>query len=78
MPLDELDPVIGYDLGTGMGGILIDAAGHDDLEPDQVISIRAALPRTGGSGIAFQTSVLITRTGAEVLNLAPMRLIELY
>ena len=31
-----------------------------------------------GEPILESEAVLITRTGAEVLNLAPMRLIELY
>jgi Xaa-Pro aminopeptidase len=78
VPLADVDPVIGYSLGTGMGGVLIDAASRDELRPDEVISIRAALPGVGGSGIAFQTTALITESGAEVLNRVPMRLIELY
>lgn len=79
VPLDELDPVIGYDLGTGMGGMLIDAAGRDVLEPGQVVTIRAAVPHLGGSGVAFQTTALVTEAGAEVLTqVVPMRLVELY
>ncbi|GAB3402452.1 Xaa-Pro peptidase family protein [Schumannella luteola] len=78
VPLADVDPLLGYSIGTGMGGVLIDAHSRDELQPDEAISIRAALPGVGGSGIAFQTTALITESGAEVLNRVPMRLIELY
>lgn len=78
VPLADVDPVLGYSLSTGMGGVLVDAHSHDELQPDEAISLRAALPDVGGSGIAFQTTALITENGAERLDRVPMRLIELY
>lgn len=75
---DRLDPVIGYSVGTGIGRPLISASSRDVLEPGMVLSVRSAIAREQDPGIAFQTTVLVTETGRERLNIVPLRLIELH
>lgn len=75
---DRLDPVIGYSVGTGISRPLLSATSEEVLEPGMALSVRTAIARQRGPGIAFQTTVLVTETGNERLNIAPLRLIELH
>ncbi|HKU35452.1 MAG TPA: M24 family metallopeptidase [Paenarthrobacter sp.] len=74
----HLDPVIGYSVGTGVGRPLLAAGSGDVLEPGMALSIRTAAAREHGPGIAFQSTVLVTGSGHERLNIVPQRLIHLY
>jgi Xaa-Pro aminopeptidase len=75
---DRLDPVIGYSVGTGIGRPLLSAKSEDVLEAGMALSVRTAIAREQGPGIAYQTTVLVTETGSERLNIVPLRLIELH
>ncbi|MFK0009637.1 M24 family metallopeptidase [Paenarthrobacter sp. NPDC090520] len=75
---ERLDPVIGYSVGTGVGRPLLSAGSSDVLEPGMALSIRTAASLDGGPGIAFQSTVLVTGSGHERLNIVPQRLIHLY
>lgn len=75
---DRLDPVIGYSVGTGLARPLLSATSEEVLEPGMALSVRTAIAREQGPGIAFQTTVLVTETGNERLNIVPLRLIELH
>jgi len=69
---------VGYSLGTGVGRPHLAAGSRDALEPGSVLSIRASLPGETGAPVAYQTTIVITPTGNDVLNIVPLRLIELY
>lgn len=69
---------VGYSIGTGVGRPTLTAGSRDALEPGSVISVRASLPGASGAPVAYQTTVVITPEGNDVLNIVPLRLIELY
>jgi Xaa-Pro aminopeptidase len=75
---DRLNPVIGYSVGTGVGRPLVTAGSEDVLEPGMAISIRTAASHEQGPGVGYQTTLLVTETGHERLNIVPQRLIHLY
>gem|GEM_PF-5457698 len=70
--------VIGYGLGTGLTAPLIAADTSDVLEPGMALTIRASSDVPGAPGIVYQTSLVVTGTGHELLNIVPLRLIHLY
>jgi Xaa-Pro aminopeptidase len=61
-----------------LGRPLLSATSEEVLEPGMALSVRTAITREQGPGIAFQTTVLVTETGNERLNIVPLRLIELH
>lgn len=72
------EAVVGYSIGTGLMAPLIAAESAEGIEPGMVLSVRALGDVPGRPGIAYQTSLLVTRQGNELLNIVPLRLIHLY
>lgn len=70
--------VVGYSIGTGAGRPLLTAGSRDVLPPGSVVTVRGSLPGDSAAPVAYQTTVVVTETGNDVLNIVPMRLIELY
>lgn len=69
---------VGYGIGTGIARPLLVAGSRDEIAPSTAVSVRASLAGDDGEPpVAYQTTVLVTASGAEVLNIVPLRLIEL-
>lgn len=69
---------VGYSIGTGINRPHLTAGSRDVLVPGTVVSVRGALSGETSTPVAYQTTVLVTEGGNEVLNTVPIRLIELY
>lgn len=78
VPEDVTAQSVGYGLGTGVSRPFLAAGSRDVLRPDSVVSVRASLPGDRSGPVTYQTTVVITPEGNDVLNIVPLRLIELY
>ncbi|QNE36760.1 M24 family metallopeptidase [Leifsonia shinshuensis] len=78
VPDDVAAQSVGYGLGTGVSRPFLSAGSRDVLQEGSVVSVRASLPGDGSAPVAYQTTVLITPEGNDVLNVVPLRMIELY
>lgn len=68
--------LVGFSSGTGPGEVLIAGGSTATVTDRSVITLRASAP---GTGVFFQTTVLVTGHGAERLDVVvPLRLIELH
>jgi len=79
--LGNLDAtLVGFNVGTGPGEVLVTPGSPRVADDHSVITLRAAARgRHSVPGIVFQTTVLVTASGAERLDVVvPLRLIELY
>jgi Xaa-Pro aminopeptidase len=65
-------------LGTGVGRPFLSSGSRDVLEEGSVVSVRGSLPGETPTPVAYQTTVIVTPEGNEILNIVPLRLIELY
>jgi Xaa-Pro aminopeptidase len=72
--------LLGYAVGTGPGPVVVSERAGGDLEPRMAFCLRATA-RTGPArpAVVYQTTVLVTETGAERLDVVvPLRLVELH
>lgn len=72
--------LVGFNVGTGPGEVVVSPGSTAVTADHSALTLRAVARGTGSTpGIVFQTTTLVTASGAERLDVVvPLRLIELY